>query len=305
MFYTDEAVNQLLNYSKVLVDEINQSKDCPRELKEIQYLVFAGMVSYYGFSSIEQIYKAFEKTSFQYTFRTLQDVFANHPGLSSEERMSLENYNVPACLYTSVQKDPLSRFHVRRNIFISGSMSYPFDSVLEQCLHEVNHVMNSILYPVCKRKDALFLRLGLSLQNISTREINSLTLEESFNTLQTAEIMQHILSFSEYEIEDLDMKKIILPLASAERKNRQPLGYDNCVPLVRPLYDHPSFSPLIREARLHGDIKAIRDHFDQKIGDGSYMELSNALDCVFAEVHTYVSPAKSKVKSLVSHYTAS
>ena len=72
MFTTDEAVNYILNASKMIVDEINKDKNCPKELKEIQYLIFAGMVAYYGYEYIELIHNVTIPTQSLKLFTTIK-----------------------------------------------------------------------------------------------------------------------------------------------------------------------------------------------------------------------------------------
>ena len=46
MFCTDENVNYILSYAKTLVDNMNKGRNVPRELKSIQYVVFAGLIAH-------------------------------------------------------------------------------------------------------------------------------------------------------------------------------------------------------------------------------------------------------------------
>lgn len=78
MYYTNEAVNSLFEYSKRFVDQINTTKKfvCPKELREIQYLIFAGMISYYGFEHIQEIYDSFQKAGFHYSKKSIYDLIS-------------------------------------------------------------------------------------------------------------------------------------------------------------------------------------------------------------------------------------
>ena len=49
MFYSDESVNDLLQYSKSMVDDIASKKTKQNDFLVEQYLIFAGMIAYYGF----------------------------------------------------------------------------------------------------------------------------------------------------------------------------------------------------------------------------------------------------------------
>lgn len=60
-FTTEESVNYILNYSKMLINEMSKKKariqDC---YKNEQIIILAAMISYYGFENLDTIYKAFE-----------------------------------------------------------------------------------------------------------------------------------------------------------------------------------------------------------------------------------------------------
>ena len=55
-FTTEESVNYILNYSKMLINEMSKKKariqDC---YKNEQIIILAAMISYYGFENLDTI----------------------------------------------------------------------------------------------------------------------------------------------------------------------------------------------------------------------------------------------------------
>ena len=207
MFYSDDAVNSLLNYSKILVDGMNQksNKAVPKELKGIEYLLFAGMVSYYGFENISLIYKTFEAIHFVhmkgYTLDQINQFFIQKGG-----SLVLPNQQNYAFLIRQIVCDSLSRFHIQYHIY-SFDIVQPFVSFLEQLVHEVNHVMNSVSVPIGIRHGHKVSRCGLSVYDLESGVFDAKNFEESINVLQAAEITNHILDFGNYQIYDPEIRR--------------------------------------------------------------------------------------------------
>ena len=301
MFYSDDAINSLLNYSKILVNEINQkkNKDVPEELKGIQYLLFAGMISYYGFERISLIYKTFEVTHLihmkGYTLEQINQLFVQKGG-----SLSFSNQQNYAFLIRQIFRDPMSRFHIQYHIY-SFDIAQSFDSFLEQLVHEVNHVMNSVAVPIGIRQGHMVCRCGLSVYDLENRVFDAKNFEESINVLQAAEITNHILDFSNYQIYDPEIRRVVERISHRNIKKRTGFGYDFTVPLLRPLYQDPYFYPLFVEKRISGDTAELHHVFKKKLGEASYTELKKLLDDLNEkdEDSFTIQKQQNKVKMLV------
>ena len=264
MFYSDDAVNNLLRYSKTFVDDIAKKKTKSNDFILEQYVIFAGMVSYYGFEHIDAIYKAFSKAGF----------IDDHT--PAQEDLKNQRKSLAYCAVNIFQRD--NKYIVQRDIHHLYSPDEIYGDFFEELVHEVNHCVNSALYPICMRNSLPVYRNGVSISAISSVDyIEAELLEESFNTLQTAEIMNHILSFGEYNIEDPSMR-LVLSRLQGRKTNKLGFGYQSITPEIYPLYSHPEFYPLLKENRISGDLQAIRNNFDQRVGAGSFMELASSID---------------------------
>ena len=76
MFQSEEMVNQVLDYSKILVDQVEREKGVHYSLKEKskQYLIFAGMLSYYGLDNVTVIYEAFKLMNFHISNLSVEEI---------------------------------------------------------------------------------------------------------------------------------------------------------------------------------------------------------------------------------------
>lgn len=264
MFYSDEAVNGLLRYSKTFVDDIAKKKTKSNDFIPEQYVIFAGMVSYYGFEHIDAIYKAFSNAGF----------IDDHT--PAREDLKNQSKELAYCAVNIFKRD--NRYVVQRDIHHLYSPDEIYGDFFEELVHEVNHCVNSALYPICKRNSLPVYRNGVSISAIdSFGYVEAELLEESFNTIQTAEIMNHILSFGQYNIEDPSIR-LVLSRLQGRKIDKLGFGYQSITPEIYPLYSHPEFYPLLKENRISGDLLAIRNNFDQRVGAGSFMELASSID---------------------------
>ena len=307
MFCSDEAVNYILNYSKTLIDRINVNRNCPKELKEIQYLIFAGMISYYGFEEIENIHKAFLKPKFIYTNQPFEEHLKSFNIHDDRLEQLSKVGQVGAFVQCGVSQDLLGRFYIDRNIYVIDDKKEAPDFFLEKVIHEVNHVVNSINNAICILNKKKALRTGLYVSCLEDNECMGNLMEEAFNVLQTAEIMEMILEFSQYDIVDPDIKRALDKIKYAYGKKRNGIGYDYTVDAFRGLYNNLHFKKLVQKQRMEGIIKPVRLDFDSKVGDGSYRQFCDTLDkievCgpIFWERQMH----EEKVKTFIKKYNSS
>ena len=302
MFTSDEAVNYILNASKMIVDEINKDKKCPKELKEIQYLIFAGMVAYYGYEYIELIHNAFKKTNFIYTNQSFQD---------HAKEMNYSNPNVDRLIATGevgafvkcvFSKDLRGKFYIHRDIYVIDNHREAPDFFLEKIIHEVNHVVNSMNNPIVLYKGLPSSRTGMYVSCIERDDTAFGNLfEEDYNVLQTAEIMEHILEFTQYEIKDPDIRRALDKIKYAYGSERNGIGYQGTVEVFRDLYKNAHFRCSVKRDRLAGNVKNVRLDFDERCGEGSFYKFCDVLDglevCVnFYEKMYYEGKAKEFIK---------
>lgn len=288
MFYSDEAVNDLLRYSKFFVDEIAKKKKKSNDFIPEQYLIFAGMVSYYGFEHVDAIYKVFSKAGFINDSRTIEEFWGKD---------YLRKSYTPA--FCEVKIFPQSdKFVIQRDIHHLNCPNEAYGDFFEELVHEINHCVNSAISPICKRNSLPVYRIGISIAAIHGMYHEAQYLEEAFNTLQSAEIMNHILSFCQYNIEDLSMKSVLNRLVG-RNVHQFGRGYESITPKIYPLYFHPEFHQVLKDNRILGNLKTIRNNFDQRVGEGSFFELASSIDHVWSNRD---SEQAGKAYQLVSRY---
>lgn len=304
MFYTDEAVNDLFAYSKILVDKINKYKNCSQQLRVLQYIIFAGMISYYGFEYVDTLYRAFTVPNFYYTSDSLDKIMNSQNLYDPSVQNFLNAGDVGAFVLIRFNSGCFGNLSVNRDIYVIEDKDIMPDELIEKIIHEINHIVNSVNNPICIKNGKQVVRNGLSVIGVddSVRTYNML--EESVNVLQSADIMEHILGFTQYYVKDLEIKKQLDMIKYAFGSKREGLGYEFAIPTVRPLYLNPEFNKVLKRQRMVGKILPIKENFENKVGEGSYGEFCKSLDDLEASCNSFWSKNfyNIKAKTYVNAY---
>lgn len=302
-FISDEAVNGLLNYSKRIVDLICAHQERPCELRTLQYLIFAGMISYYGFEHIDAVTEAFKKNKFYYTKEKIADYLAKQKGISKDTLDILMQDNTCAYFYQNFfYRKSTGEYFSQGKIVVSDSKHYAPDKLLELTTHEVNHAVNAVCKAITPVGNSFISRMGVYTKDYRDNSFNKMILEESINTLQAAEIMEHILAFVDYRIDDPEIRYTLDSMRYAAGRKREGIGYIEATPVVRPLYENNRFNTILKRKRMDGNIRDISCEFDSKLGYGSFNTLATYFDGIYSSSSK---TSKSNAERLVKQYVRS
>ena len=298
MFCTDESINYILSYAKTLVDNMNKGRVIPKELKTIQYIVFGGLIAHYGFEHVDTIYKAFNSSNFVYTKDSFEELTknVNYHGIKNNEIGKVGSF-----VSLSARPRLDGKMQINRTIYImDNTKDEAPDLFLEKVVHEINHVVNSVNQPIVLYQGVKSFRIGMSVSEINGTRGFGRILEESFNVLQTADIMKEIINFSQYDIVDPEIKRGLDKIKYAYWRQRNGYGYEFTTPIIRDLYNNRKFRNLVVGSRLSGLIKPIRVEFDSKVGEGSYYKLCDTVDSIDTEGRVWWH--KSEEEKLAEQY---
>ena len=298
MFCTDENVNYILSYAKTLVDNMNKGRIVPKELKSIQYVVFAGLLAHYGFEHVETIYKAFNSSNFVYTKDSFEDITKN---VKISGIKDIDVSNVGSFVTLGARRRPDGKMQINRTIYITDNKADEApDKFLEKVVHEINHVVNSVNQPIVLYQGVKSFRIGMGVSEIGGSRGFGRLLEESFNVLQTADIMTEIVRFTQYTILDPEIKEVLDKIKYAYGQKRPGYGYEVTAPLIRDLYNNRKFRNLVVGSRLSGLIKPIRIDFDSKVGDGCYYRFCDTINTLDSKGRVWWN--KSDEEKLIDEY---
>lgn len=302
--------NDLINYSKAMVEQINHAKGEVTGLEYIQCLVFAGMLSYYGMEHINDIYLAFLWTNFV-RCSTINEVINSKYSFSKKDTDKFINH-CPGTFYEAcaIKNLATEEYKIARKIYVTEEEKFASSEILKSIIHQMNHVINSIHDSILLTDDILTSRMGLSLDEFSSRCNHYLDVEEAINRLQTDDIMWRILDFLFYEIDDKEigsyLDSIIGDAVSRENGEKR-VAEDTLGKVIKPLYDNEWFNTFLVDKRISGKIGAIRDEFDSRTVDGCFINLLGFCDEISKEDAGYEEKAISEgcAKMLIKRYITS
>ena len=218
------------------------------------------MISYYGFENLDTIYKAFEQTYFS------DEIFP----LESKHDDEIVSAH---CMFEAIQY-PNNKIEINRTIRFARSPINDSQKIKE-LVHEINHSVNSSISPICKRNNLLVFRNGIAIHSLDELYNEAVSLEEAINEEQALEIFDIINSFKSYDIKNETLKKDIYKI----KKSDTIIGYKNLVLDINPLYRNTEFNYVLKNKRLTGDLRKIREHFNNKVGrSNAFQELAKEMD---------------------------
>ena len=307
----DEIINDNLKLSRMMVRQINHIKK-EDGLEDLQTLVFAGLLTYYGQDKLNDIYMAFLRCHFIPVDGDFDEFLREKYRFNSATIGNIKKhcagtfYDVEAHEFVN-KKTRKRRYEFDRRIYVQNDGNIDTDELIRSVVHQVNHVVNSIHNPVVatysSNGSGLSSRMGLSYERFNTRSSEGYALEESINKLQTDEIVDEILGYAYFELDDVRDKTMVAKAVDAASKKEQ-IVHDELTEMIRPLYENRSFNDVLVNNRVSGLLKAIEREFDSKTSEGAYSEFRGLCDKVANPVISPIvnKPNVDKVKVYIKEY---
>lgn len=299
-----DVINERLSYSRDMIKQINHVNGNSNELSDILELAYAGMLSHYGEEALDEVYLAFLKTKFIICDGSISDFLMKKYKLSKNAADEVSKH-APGTFYEvtgveSIDKNKKRKYKFDRCVYVQNDGSVDKATLLRSVIHQVNHVLNSMINPVVSVQGRLAARMGISLDLLVSRENLHIKAEEAINSMQSDEIMNEVYEFLLVDIENEDIKRNLEELVSLPRRE---VVDDEVTEILRPLYEDDFFKNILVERRISGKLSGIRAEFESYTDVGSYSTFLTAC-CVVASSKDEEEKAKSKetAKQLVKKY---
>ncbi len=295
-------INELLEYSRKMIKQIDHIKGNSMELEDAKTLAFAGMVSYYGQEYFDDVYLSFLDTDFVCCDDSIVELLTKKYDVSKEALGSISNHEMGTFYEVSgYQDEKTKKIKLKRVIYIDKSLLQFPDVLVERIVHQMNHVINSRKNSICRKQGRLASRMGMALDYFSSRQNESLMIEETINGLQTEDICGKIRDFGCFDLNDSSLSRIINLMSSDVEEFKD---YDIIGEVVKPLYDDSNFRGVLVDKRLSGRLSGIREEFDSKAGEGTYNVLLACCDEVAkAKDSSARKMYRNQAKTYVKRYT--
>lgn len=270
MNINQENINLILNKYALFVDSLCQKKEYHPNVKHLLYVIISAFVVKYGISQERMILKCFEST----------DII-----VTDNKNKNISAYFTRNLNFRMV--DGNKEYYSEKYVVINNFNNTLYLDMIDSIVHEFNHAVNSMNNEILYDENYVSLRTGLSyvkylktdLNNAVSKDESSI-LEEIINTKQTEEIINIMINFSNYDIENAEISNIVKGL-NAENGNKlyNSNAYFLQSYICKQLVQNRTFISTIEKLRSDGNVEYIDEWFDNILGEkGKYRELYMLLD---------------------------
>ena len=264
MYLNDKSFNELILYSKKIVDIELKKYNYTKDIKRILYIAIPAFIIKYGFDNKNKIVKVFNDVP----------IF-----------LEKKDEKVFQAFYTSIPFKNNNMIITKKCIVIFYYDGKSFIELVDNIIHEYNHAVNSFLNEIKEDDKYIYLRTGLMYSKYSKKyelensKDDSYILEEIINTKQTEEIIDIINAFNQYEIYDCDIKDDLNYISKQINNNYLSEAYFLQSKLCQSLMSNHTLISVLASNRFLGNIDEIDFFFDNVTGEnGSYKELIDILN---------------------------
>ena len=270
MNINQDNINSIINKYILYVDEISSKFNYESNIKHLLYVIVPAFIIKYGFNNEQTVLKAFRETKIIIDSNLTERVPAT--------------FNRNLIFYDN-------RYQTNKYIMIDTFNNSSLPVIIDNIVHEYNHVVNSINNEIIEEDKIIKIRTGLCTLNYNKSDLTFIeksstnTLEEILNTEQTEEIIKIIKDFSRYSIDNEEVNNALFAINKEVSDDYKSDAYTYQKNLCIDLVNNKTFAPTINSLRLKGNIQDIPSLFDNVMGkSGSYKELNK----ISTDIHNLI-----------------
>lgn len=301
-------VNEIIKIAKVLVDQVALNMPMDEKMKEMEYLAAAGMISYYGYDYAPIINRGFQSIK-----PKLRHQDFNHLMLNFKEAQSLQKkVNDKLCLNAFIHREindfanlfsKSSDKAITTELFISDFHLSNDAELLQAFINRMNQYINSVQVPAYSKDGETFFRTGVKTSSMKTKDTQAGVLEETFNKMQSEEIMGKIFELSQFAIDDEKMATIFNNIRKYKDDTIEiQAPYKDAAKITESLYQNPEFHNQMKEARITGNFETLEKSFDNATISGGFEQLCTNLDGTLTNNLDERNLAEKRVQALIQTY---
>lgn len=259
----DKFVLYIKKY-KQFVDEISLKYNYTNNISHLLYVIVPAFVFKYGLR--EENY--------------ILDIFRNVP-IIIRDRQDL----VYQAAFSRNLRIVNGKYVSDKYIYLYNYKDISLIGLLDNLIHEINHVVNSIKNEISFDNSFVYLRTGLTnilydkntLKAVNTK--GNVILEEIINTRQTEKIVNLISEFSKYEINDSEIEMIVYSVKNCASGLYKSKSYYLEATVCKKLLENRTFINTLEKLRYQGEVLDLDGWFDNVTGEvGSFEKLGELLN---------------------------
>lgn len=281
-------LNKLLREKYFLLKDIAQKYNYNEELLNMITFIYISFYLDFGKNCDFPLYDLFNKVKIIYDHGSVDEIalrnnFVDITGGSAAVTIFIPNLKVFE--NSNLKQNP--------QIILLGTHVEDFLATpvlkLEMLAHEVRHALmgyyntNILLdentyYMRSGLQESFYKRDNATKENFSTIRIGT-TLDEITNTYISEILVNRIMSFKKYRIENNNLKRYLDSLKTSQPDGRyKAVGYNSEVKLLYPLLLNENFISLVNQHQFDGEIGLVKEFINSNSNISSYEEFCNLLD---------------------------
>lgn len=295
--------NKLLNEKYFLLKNIAEKHNYSEELLDMITFIYISFYMDFGKICDFPLYDLFNKVKIIYDIGTVNEIaiknnFSSMP--SGSAAVTIFNPNLKVFKDASQKQNPqiiLLGTHVDEYLATPALK-------LEMLAHEVRHaLMGYYNTNILLDDNTYYMRSGLQetyylrnddLQEKFTFKRTGTTLDEITNTYIIELIINRIMSFKKYKIDNNNLRSYLNSIKTSQPDGRyRSIGYNSEVRLLYPLLLNEMFINLVNNHQFDGNINLVKEFIESNSNMCSYDELCELLDSIYNGNARYQLEAKN------------
>ena len=246
----ENNINTFLNKYIDFVNDLSKRFNYPENIKHVLYLIIPAFNMKYGLK--------YE--------RIILDSFSDTPIIINNK-----DYGKCTAFFSRLIKEnnDLPKYSTIKRVVLNNYKSYNLIDLLDNIVHEFNHVINSMINEIKYDDNIVSMRTGLSYISYNTNDLNKvinrsedIILEEIINTKQTEDVLKIIKSFSKYEIDNIEFKNTLYSVDKLIKDDFVSDAYYIQSYICKELMRNKTFIPTMENFRINGNVDDIENWFD-------------------------------------------
>lgn len=295
--------NKLLNDKYFLMQEIARKYDYNEELLDMITFAYISFYMDFGKKCDLPLYDLFNRMKIIYESGTIHEIAAKY-GFGK-----FPDDFVAATIFTpnfNIFKDPTSKQKPQTILLGTHVKNYLITPIykLEMLLHEVRHaLMGYYKTNILLDENTYYMRSGLqekyylrdeNKKNSYSEKCIGMILDETTNTFITGRLVNRILSFKNYKIENNELRRYLETLTISQSDGIYITnGYNFEVKLLYPLLLNEMFIDLVNQHQFDGQIKIVKEFMENTSSICNYVQFCKLLDTISNNNLKYPEEAKN------------
>lgn len=305
-------LNKVLNEKYFLLKDIANKYNYSEELLDIITFVYVSFYMNFGKSCDYPLYDLFNKVKIIYESGSVDEIsLRNGFGKisSGSAAVTIFTPNLKVFKDPSLKQNPqiiLLGTHV-------GEYSATPALKLEMLTHEIRHaLMGYYNTNILLDKNTYYMRSGLNetyyfrYDNLEERFFTKIlgnTLDEITNTYLTEILVNRIMSFKKYRIDNNSLNAYLNSVNTSQFDGRyRAIGYNSEVKLLYPLLLNEEFVRIVDKYEFNGEISIIKSFIEDNTSICNYEYFSSLLDKVFENNCKYVQEVENNNVDFIKHH---